>query len=87
VSVSSLIRTGWPNLKLYIPGKKYVADETPYSLECYYTALNDYQLKFQASHLIYENEVLCTCDEHEFNFTNNVTTRKIPTIDNDELCD
>jgi len=52
------------NLKLYIPGKKYVADETPYSLECYYTALNDYQLKFQASHLIYENEVLCTCDEH-----------------------
>jgi len=73
------------NLKLYIQGKKYVADETPYSLECYYTASNDYQLKFQASHLIYENEVLCTCDENEFNNTNNVTTRKIPTIDNQDL--
>lgn len=77
--------------KLYIQGNLHIATPTSYSLDCYFATgeggvdINDYQLKFQASHLIYENELLCTCDENEFNNTNNVTVRKIPTIDNQDL--
>lgn len=71
--------------KMYINGTLSLPSDTSFSLKYYTTASNDYQLKFQASHLIYENEVLCTCDENEFNNTNNVTARKIPTSDNQDL--
>ena len=33
-------------------------------------------IKFQGSHLIYENEYKCTIDEHEYNNTLNPTVRK-----------
>ena len=37
---------------------------------------NDFNLKFQGTHLIYENEYQCTVDEHEYNFTLNPSARK-----------
>ena len=40
---------------------------------------NDYQLKFKGSHTIYENEYQCTVNAHEYNYTHNVSTRKIKT--------
>ena len=44
-------------------------------------------LKFQGSHLIYENEYQCTIDEHEFNATQNISARKIRSSDSEELAD
>jgi hypothetical protein len=44
-------------------------------------------LKFQGSHLIYENEYQCTINEHEFNNTLNITARKIKSADNYEIAD
>ena len=43
------------------------------------------QLKFQGSHLIYENEYKCTIDEYEFNNTLNPTVRKIKSIQSENL--
>ena len=42
-------------------------------------------LKFQGSHLIYENEYQCTIQEDEFNDTLNISARKIRSHDSDEL--
>ncbi len=46
-----------------------------------------HQLKFQGSHLIYEHEYQCTVDEHEFNNTLNLTTRKIKSHQTQDLAD
>ena len=37
---------------------------------------NNFHLKFQGTHLIFENEYQCTIEEHEFNYTMNPSTRK-----------
>ncbi len=36
-------------------------------------------LRFQGSHLLYENEYQCTVEEHEFNNTMNISARKLRT--------
>jgi hypothetical protein len=36
-------------------------------------------IKFNGSHTIYENEFQCTVEAHEYNYSNNVSTRKIQT--------
>jgi len=43
------------------------------------------QLKFQGSHLIYENEYQCTVDEYEFNDTTNISARKIKSRDSGDI--
>jgi len=43
------------------------------------------QLKFQGSHLIYENEYQCTIDEYEFNSTTNISARKYKTSKTEDL--
>ena len=48
---------------------------------------NIYQLKFQGSHLIYEHEYQCTVDEHEFNNTLNLTSRKIKSPQTQDIAD
>ena len=45
------------------------------------------QLKFQGSHLIYENEYQCKVDEHEYNSTLNPSVRKHKSIQTEELAD
>ena len=45
------------------------------------------QLKFQGSHLIYENEYQCKVDEHEYNSTLNPLVRKHKSIQTEELAD
>ena len=45
------------------------------------------QLKFQGSHLIYENEYQCTIDEDEFNETLNISARKIKSHTGEDLED
>ena len=45
------------------------------------------QLKFQGSHLIYENEYQCTVDEYEFNDTTNISARKIKSRDSGDIAD
>ena len=42
-------------------------------------------IKFQGSHLIYENEYQCTVDEYEFNDTMNISARKIKTTDSQDV--
>ena len=37
---------------------------------------NEFNLRFQGAHLIYENEYQCTVNEHEYNFTLNPSARK-----------
>ena len=36
-----------------------------------------HELKFQGTHMIWENEYQCTVDEHEYNDTTNISARKI----------
>ena len=45
------------------------------------------ELKFQGSHLIYENEYQCTVDEHEFNNTTNISARKIKSDQSQHIAD
>ncbi len=42
-------------------------------------------LRFEGSHLIYENEYQCKIDEHEFNHTLNPSARQKRSINNDEI--
>ena len=44
-------------------------------------------IKFQGSHLIYENEYQCTVEENEFNSTMNISARKIKSNNCNELAD
>ena len=46
-----------------------------------------HNLKFQGSHLIFENEYQCTVDEHEFNDTLNISARKYKTSKTEDLAD
>ena len=43
------------------------------------------RLEFEGNHLIYEHEYQCTVEDYEFNYTSNLTTRKIQTRDTEEL--
>ena len=43
------------------------------------------QLKFQGSHLIYENEYQCTIEEDEFNDTLNISARKVKSHQSEDL--
>ena len=42
-------------------------------------------LQFQGSHQIYEHEYQCTIEEHEFNYTTNISARKIKSNQEEEL--
>ena len=43
------------------------------------------KLEFKGSHYIYENEYQCTVESHEYNYTHNITTRKIQTDQHADL--
>ena len=43
------------------------------------------QIKFQGSHQIFEHEYQCTIEEHEFNYTTNISARKLKSINEDEM--
>ena len=45
------------------------------------------RLKFQGTHLIYENEYQCTIDENEFNNTSNISARKFKTSQTEDVAD
>jgi hypothetical protein len=45
------------------------------------------KLEFKGSHYIYENEYQCTVESHEYNYTHNVTARKIQSDQMPELAD
>ena len=51
------------------------------------TAGNIFEYQFQGSHLVYENEYQCTVGEHEFNATNNISSRKIKSSRNGDIAD
>ena len=42
-------------------------------------------LKFQGTHLMYENEYQCTVQEHEYNHTMNISARKIRSRNNPDM--
>ena len=44
-------------------------------------------LKFQGTHMIWENEYQCTVDEHEYNDTTNISARKIRSNTSQDLAD
>ena len=45
----------------------------------------DFKLKYQGTHLIYENEYQCFVDQHEFDITLNPSARKIKSKDSEDL--
>jgi hypothetical protein len=59
----------------------------PYYLEVLGNASgsDNWTVTYKNTHLIYEHEVTCTITEDEFNQTRNITTRKIQSINSDEL--
>ena len=46
---------------------------------------NGFSLKFKNIHPIYENEYMCTVNADEYNYTHNISTRKIQTTQNPVL--
>ena len=50
-------------------------------------ATNDFTVNFKNSHLIFEHEYQCSIDEDEYNFTQNVTTRKNKSNQSADLAD
>ena len=48
---------------------------------------NIHELKFQSTHMIWENEYQCTVDEHEYNDTTNTSARKIRSNTSQDLAD
>jgi len=48
---------------------------------------NDFNLTYQGTHLIYENEYQCMVDQHEFDVTLNPSARKIKSKDSEDLAD
>ena len=46
-----------------------------------------HELKFQGTHMIWENEYQCTVDEHEYNDTTNTSARKIRSNTSQDLAD
>ena len=83
ISTNTIINSHETNNKaLYVreDGKYlYVAGNNNDDIEQYDLSLNNqnnFQLKFQGTHLIYENEYQCTIEEHEFNYTMNPSIRK-----------
>jgi hypothetical protein len=88
------------NLKTYTPtltGTKTVGNifydsgiatiTHPYYLEVLgnVSSSDDWTVTYKNTHLIYEHEITCTIAEDEFNQTRNITTRKIQSINSDEL--
>jgi hypothetical protein len=59
----------------------------PYYLEVLgnVSSSDDWTVTYKNTHLIYEHEITCTIAEDEFNQTRNITTRKIQSINSDEL--
>lgn len=59
----------------------------PYYLEVLanLSSSDDWTATYKNTHLIYEHEITCTVAEDEFNQTRNITTRKIQSINSDEL--
>ena len=52
-----------------------------------YTGSATSSVVFQGTHVIYENEYQCTVQENEMNYSTNITTRKIPSEDGQEIAD
>jgi hypothetical protein len=50
-------------------------------------ATNDFTVNFKNSHLIFEHEYQCSIDEDEYNFTQNVSTRKNKSNQSADLAD
>ena len=51
----------------------------------YNKSLNVTGLKFQGSHLIYENEYQCTINEHEYNYTLNPSARRNKNLNSQDI--
>lgn len=49
--------------------------------------VNDFNIKFKNTHLIFEHEYQCSVDEDEYNYTQNVSVRKGKSNTSDELAD
>ena len=52
-----------------------------------YTGSATSSVIFQGTHTIYENEYQCTVQEDEMNYSSNITTRKIPSEEGQEISD
>ena len=52
-----------------------------------YTGSATSSVIFQGTHTIYENEYQCTVQEDEMNYSTNITTRKIPSEEGQEIAD
>ena len=50
-------------------------------------ATNDFTVNFKNSHLIFEHEYQCSIDEDEYNFTQNISTRKNKSNQSADLAD
>jgi hypothetical protein len=64
-----------------------ITGSTNVTLNYHNTASNDFTVNFKNSHLIFEHEYQCSIDEDEYNFTQNVSTRKNKSNQSADLAD
>ena len=64
-----------------------ITTPTTLTLNYHTTATNDFTVNFKNSHLIFEHEYQCSIDEDEYNFTQNVSTRKNKSNQSADLAD
>ena len=64
-----------------------ITTPTTLTLNYHTTASNDFTVNFKNSHLIFEHEYQCSIDEDEYNFTQNISTRKNKSNQSADLAD
>ena len=64
-----------------------ITTPTTLTLNYHTTATNDFTVNFKNSHLIFEHEYQCSIDEDEYNFTQNISTRKNKSNQSADLAD
>jgi hypothetical protein len=82
-----LLRTGTKTVGNIFYDSGIATITHPYYLEVLgnVSSSDDWTATYKNTHLIYEHEITCTVAEDEFNQTRNITTRKIQSINSDEL--
>lgn len=64
-----------------------ITTPTILTLNYHTTASNDFTVNFKNNHLIFEHEYQCSIDEDEYNFTQNISTRKNKSNQSADLAD
>ena len=87
IGAAASVRTGTKTVGNIFYDSGIATITHPYYLEVLgnVSSSDSWTATYKNTHLIYEHEITCTVAEDEFNQTRNITTRKIQSINSDEL--